>query len=414
MKGIVVSLCLLFLSTALLPVTEAVPLPEWGFFAHRRINRLAVFTLPPELIAFYKKHLEYVTEHAVDPDKRRYATRHEAPRHYIDLDHWGAYPFPAVPRDWDDALLRFTELAVVGEEGDTTVWFDRQRISCIKGDSLVFSDSTGGQRWTGAITIGEYRRFFRRRLLPQYYEESWHLPCDSLAALAGQAIDCREVLIRDPFSEHGILPYHLLRMQHRLTDAFRRKDGPAVLRLSAEMGHYLSDAHVPLHTTENYNGQLTGQEGIHAFWESRIPELFADDEYDFFVGKARYIRHPRDYFWDVVLESHRRVEAVLTAESTLRATFPADRQYCYEQRQQLTVHTQCAEYAQAYQRRLGGMVEARMRAAVLAVGSSWYTAWVDAGQPDLNALLPPAEAERPEALPEGAADHYRPEKKQAQ
>ena len=51
---------------------------NWGFWAHRRINRMAVFTLPPEMIAFYKKNIEYLTEHAVDPDKRRYATRHEA------------------------------------------------------------------------------------------------------------------------------------------------------------------------------------------------------------------------------------------------------------------------------------------------------------------------------------------------
>ena len=43
---------------------------SWGFWAHKRINRLAVFTLPPEMIVFYKTHLEYVTEHAVDPDKR--------------------------------------------------------------------------------------------------------------------------------------------------------------------------------------------------------------------------------------------------------------------------------------------------------------------------------------------------------
>jgi hypothetical protein len=34
-----------------------------------------------------------------------------------------------------------------------------------------------------------------------------------------------------------------------------------------------------------------------------------------------------------------------------------------------------------------GMVERRMRAAILSVGSYWYSAWVDAGQPDLNKLI---------------------------
>ncbi|MCB9291128.1 MAG: hypothetical protein H6560_27735 [Lewinellaceae bacterium] len=50
---------------------------------------MAAFTLPPEMIGFFKKNIEFITEHAVDPDKRRYATRHEAVRHYIDIDHWG-------------------------------------------------------------------------------------------------------------------------------------------------------------------------------------------------------------------------------------------------------------------------------------------------------------------------------------
>ena len=40
------------------------------------------------MFGFYKEHIEYITEHAVDPDKRRYAVEGEAPCHYIDLDHY--------------------------------------------------------------------------------------------------------------------------------------------------------------------------------------------------------------------------------------------------------------------------------------------------------------------------------------
>ena len=61
---------------------------SWGFYGHKKINRMAVFTLPPEMIGFYKKNIEYITEHAVDPDKRRYSTEGEAARHYIDIDHY--------------------------------------------------------------------------------------------------------------------------------------------------------------------------------------------------------------------------------------------------------------------------------------------------------------------------------------
>ncbi|MBK7607125.1 MAG: hypothetical protein IPI18_07935 [Saprospiraceae bacterium] len=49
----------------------------------------------------------------------------------------------------------------------------------------------------------------------------------------------------------------------------------------------------------------------------------------------------------------------------------------------ITIRTQCEEYAQAYQQAMSGMVEKRMRQAILAVGSIWYSAWIDAGQPNL-------------------------------
>ena len=66
------------------------PLFSWGFYAHKRINRLAAFTLPPEMIGFYKRNLNYITEHAVDPDKRSdMLVRMRHPRHYIDIDHYG-------------------------------------------------------------------------------------------------------------------------------------------------------------------------------------------------------------------------------------------------------------------------------------------------------------------------------------
>jgi hypothetical protein len=141
---------------------------------------------------------------------------------------------------------------------------------------------------------------------------------------------------------------------------------------------------VPLHTTSNYNGQLTDQLGIHAFWESRIPELFAEDDYDFFVGKARYIADPSAFYWNIVLTSNSFVDSVLLNEKELSRTFPSDQQYCFDERLDNTVRTQCRAYAQAYQNRMNGMVEARMRESIQAIGSAWYTAWIDAGQPDFR------------------------------
>ena len=76
----------------------------WGFWSHQQINRLAVFTLPQEMLVLYKVHIDFLAAHAVDPDKRRYVVEGEAAHHYIDLDHHGEYPFLNLPRSWQEAV----------------------------------------------------------------------------------------------------------------------------------------------------------------------------------------------------------------------------------------------------------------------------------------------------------------------
>jgi len=287
------------LTLCLVSFVAPIHLWSWGFFAHKRINRLAVMTLPPQMIGFYKRNIEYITEHAVDPDKRRYIVEGEAERHFIDIDHYSTTePFKVVPRRWKDAVDKFSE---------------------------------------------------------------------------------------DTLKAYGIVPWHIDVMMYRLTQAFKDLNYDLILKYSADLGHYIGDAHVPLHTTENYNGQLTDQKGIHAFWESRLPELFCDD-YDYFTGRAKYIDSPIDYAWDAVEDSHTALDTVLSFEKRLHAEFPSDRKYTLENRGAALVKNYSEEYSRAYHDMMGGMVERRMRAAIIAVGSMWYTAWINAGQPDLQPL----------------------------
>ena len=355
---------------------------RWGFFGHRRINRLAVFTLPQEMVFFYKKHIEYLTEHAVDPDKRRYATKHEAVRHYIDLDH---YTDP-LPMRWEDAIAEYAGLFSIAPSGDTVLVFSREYMENESG--LWRPKPEFREKFPATVREGireeNHRSWIWRNFLPKYFEEDLDIPCDSLRATYGRAIPCKTVIVADSLTPHGILPYHLLQMHRRLTNAFRSGNESAVLKLSAEIGHYIGDAHVPLHTTINYNGQLTGQQGIHAFWESRIPELFADTEFDFFVGQATYLRDPGRYYWSIVQESHTLVDSVLRMERELRLTYPQDRQYCPNEKTPGGPRVPCKAYSAAYHAKLNGMVERRMRAAIHAIGSAWYSAWSDAGQPPLH------------------------------
>lgn len=280
---------------------SALPGHGWGFYAHRQINTLAVFLLPPELVRFYKPHIQYLGEHAVDPDKRRYAVAAEGPRHFIDIDHYGHPPYPDLPRNWKLAVEQY-----------------------------------------GTDTLQHY----------------------------------------------GIVPWWVQTMLGRLTEAFREKQTARILKLSAEIGHYIGDAHVPLHASGNHDGQLTGQKGIHGFWESRIPELLAEREWDFFIGSSTYIKDPAAFIWDRILESAAAADTVLRCERHLNAQYPPDRKYAFEERNGVLTKSYSSAYTQAYNGLLRGMVERRMRQSVYAVASFWYTAWVDAGQPDLHPTDP--------------------------
>ncbi len=340
---------------------------DWGFFGHRLINRVAVYTVPTEMLGWYKPYIDYLAEHAVDPDKRRYATRHEAVRHYIDLDHWGELPFDHVPRQWDKALALNLEMFTV--QGS---------------DTSYLLSAYPHEQWLDSLQDLEERLYIVRQFYrKQYYDEEATIPCDSVHRILPE-LSCtegRKIYLSDAFSEYGIVPYHLQHMLYQLTKAFEDNNLNKVLRTSAEFGHYIADASVPLHTTSNYNGQLTNQLGIHAFWESRIPELFALEEFDLVVGTASYIHDPEKYFWDIVLSSHREVEKVLGLEKELSQTYPSDQQFCFDNRLNRITRTQCEEYARAYDVSMNHMVEDRFRVAVKAVGDVWYTAWVDAGQP---------------------------------
>ena len=117
-----------------------------------------------------------------------------------------------------------------------------------------------------------------------------------------------------------------------------------------------------------------------------MPELLAEKEFDFMIGKAIYIKNPEKYIWDRVLESAKAADSVLSIEKELSKQFPSDKKYAFETRNNIVVRQYSAAYTIAYNKKLNGMIERRMRQSILSVASLWYTAWVNAGQPDLKEL----------------------------
>ena len=274
-------------------------LSSWGFFAHYKINRLSVFILPKAMQSFYLNNIEFITQHAVSADKRRYVDSSEAPKHFLNADHYGKHPFKVIPLNWYDAALKYSA---------------------------------------------------------------------------------------DTLNKYGTLPWTIEFNYFELVRAFKARDTIRILTISANLGHYIADAYVPLHLTLNYNGQLSNQTGIHALWESRLPELFSTS-YKLYLGKARYIESPIKEAFIICRSSYTSVDSVLRFEQELNSHYPANKKYISTLRGNRHIQEYSTEYANAYNKKLKGMVERKMRSAILTIGSFWFSAWVDAGQPDLYKLV---------------------------
>jgi len=251
------------------------------------------------MAGFYEANIDFITEHAIDPDKKRYVDSLEAPRHFFNADHYGKRPFMKMPVKWKEAARKYTV---------------------------------------------------------------------------------------DTLNKYGTVPWEIQYQYYRLVDAFKKHDTTGILKKSANLGHYIADAHVPLHLTQNYNGQFTHQEGVHALWESRLPELFSD-RYNYYVGKARYIENPLNEAFKICRTSFNCVDSALRFERIINKNFPVNKKYEMIKHGNRNVKDYSVAYAKAYHIALKGMVQQRMRLAILEVGSFWYSAWVDAGQPDLSKLI---------------------------
>lgn len=190
--------------------------------------------------------------------------------------------------------------------------------------------------------------------------------------------------------KNGILPWYIPEILDKLTAAFKDHDKVSMLFLAADLAHYIGDAYVPLHTSLNYNGQLTGQKGIHALWESLIPELFGMN-YNLHTKSAIYIKDPVQYTWDIIRESHRLVPAVLTTEKKLLDTWPKDSIYETDSQGNIIKNKYhearfTDNFAKTYSEAMHGMEEHQMQLAIQSVADFWYTAWMNAGRPDLSKL----------------------------
>jgi len=181
---------------------------------------------------------------------------------------------------------------------------------------------------------------------------------------------------RDVVDSQGLLPWRTAEFYGKLQREFeslKRQPAPAyaidnIVLYAAVLAHYVSDGHVPLHAVVNYNGQVTGQDGVHSRWES---ELFERNRARLTISPApaKPVANPRDFMFDVLLASNRAALNVL--ESDAAAT--QGREF-YDD-----------AYFEAFAKGALPTLERRLNESITAVASVIVGAWEQAGKPAIPA-----------------------------
>ena len=244
------------------------------------------------------------------------------------------------------------------------------------------------------ITEGSVVPDLRRGLLndrnesPRHYIDlqDFHEPVSALPKTTKEAYEKYDSAF---LNKTGILPWYIQNIMQKLTDAFKKRNKSEIVFLSAELAHYVADAHMPLHTSSNFNGQLTNQKGVHALWESEIPELFGNT-YNFKTNEAKYINDVTGETWNIIAHTHSLEDTLLSDEKKVRKSFNAAEMYKKDAAgNNILSYNQpifSDEYAKQFNIAMKGMVEEQLRLSIQDVANFWYTAWVKAGSPELLSL----------------------------
>lgn len=182
-----------------------------------------------------------------------------------------------------------------------------------------------------------------------------------------------EVFGVETLKRNGLLPWRFAEMYGHLRRAFADVAanrpfavGNLVL-FAATAAHYIQDAHQPLHATIDFDGQRTGQRGIHARFETELFERF-QSRLRLRPAAPAPMTAPRDTAFDILLESYGLVPRVLEADQAAaggRTTYDA-------------------RYYDAFFSRAQGLLERRLGDAITATASMIVGAWVEAGRPALR------------------------------
>lgn len=170
----------------------------------------------------------------------------------------------------------------------------------------------------------------------------------------------------------GLLPWAALESYNKLVQSFRENNRNNIVIFTADLGHYVGDGHQPFHTCLNYDGQLTGQKGIHGRYESEMVNRYIDQIVNAVsISEVKYISKPLNYIFEFLAGSNFYSPVIFSADRTALA--------------QAGSHGSSEYYRLLWFRTKQVTIDQLSNAAgVLA--SLIYSAWTDAGKPIFTEL----------------------------
>ena len=184
---------------------------------------------------------------------------------------------------------------------------------------------------------------------------------------------------KERVEKNGTLPWIVQRTFERLTEAFQGQNLERILHYSADLSHYVGDLHQPFHTTENFDGQLTGQLGIHSRFESDLVNLYLE-QVPFSKAAPTDLGPVMGQLHNVAVESYQWVDDILLADRRVVSELEIDR------KQYLGKANKGKKYPDQYFKRMfdevGGVLGNRLNQAAYRVGCLLWMAWEKSGQPN--------------------------------
>jgi hypothetical protein len=167
--------------------------------------------------------------------------------------------------------------------------------------------------------------------------------------------------------KNGTLPWRVEEMYRKLVESFTQKapySRENIRLFSSVLAHYTADAHQPFHAVLNYDGQLTGQWGVHSRFESELFERFGS-KLHLSPPPPATISNPREFTFSALAASFALVQPILDADKAA----VAGREF-YDD-----------DYFERFFAATRPILEKRLSDSVSAVAGMITSAWTEAGRP---------------------------------